>query len=548
MLTLALFLQVEAAQKLLSEAGYPDGKGFPEFELLYNMNAGHKKIAAAVSVMWKRDLGISAKLVNHEWKVYLDSLARLEFQIARRGWVPDAPDPASFLEVFAESSGNNQTGWSSRHYDALLSQASGEAVAVNRMKLLSRAEQVLIDEAPIIPLYHYANSYVVRGDVRGWEPPAWGTYTVRGVTRGEGDKPLRIAVTNLPARLDPIRAFSFDEHQVLTAVFEGLVNYDPRSHEALPGVAERWEVSGDGKTITFHLRAATWSNGYALTAGDFKNSWERALNPSTPCDYAHLLFAIKNAERIRGALAADGVLRDWAEMHDGRRAEAAVELPAQVSKRHVKGLEEALKCDVDEETRKHLDRALKEAPKRADVAAADIGIRVADDRTLVVGLERAAPQFLAMLSAAVFQPSRKGEELGNGPYRVKERFKTKLVLEPNPKYWDADRVKQSTIAFVQAEGEVAVGLFDEFEVDLLQLTGDALLAHRDRAEAVTRPVMSTYFYGFNVKKKPFDDVRVRRALSMVIDRKAICDALKGGQTPATGLVPPLFPGYERPKK
>ena len=166
-----LALDVGGAKKLLAEAGYPDGKGFPKVELLYNTNELHRIVTQAVQQMWKQSLGIQVDLVNVEWKVYLSRQSQLDYQISRAGWIGDYVDPNTFLDMWISGGGNNQTGWSNTRYDDMISRAACKLVnAGERMRLLQEAEQLLLNEAPVLPLYTYVNKGMLSRKVRGWHP------------------------------------------------------------------------------------------------------------------------------------------------------------------------------------------------------------------------------------------------------------------------------------------------------------------------------------------------------------------------------------------
>lgn len=159
------------AKRLLAEAGYPEGKGFPKLELLYNTNELHRVVTQAVQEMWKQNLGISVELVNVEWKVYLARQGQLDYQISRAGWIGDYVDPNTFLDMWVTGGGNNQTGWSNRQYDDMISRAACRLVnPAERMRLLQAAEQLLLDEAPVLPLYTYVNTGLLSRKVKGWYP------------------------------------------------------------------------------------------------------------------------------------------------------------------------------------------------------------------------------------------------------------------------------------------------------------------------------------------------------------------------------------------
>lgn len=158
---------VTEARRLLAEAGYPDGSGFPKVEILYNTSENHRQIAEAIQAMWRENLNIRVSLLNQEWKVYLDSMNRLDYEIARSGWIGDFLDPINFLECFTTNNGNNRTGFTSSHYDALIAEARRTPNPDQRLAVLQEAERLLLDEAPMIPLYFYTRTYLKAPEVKG---------------------------------------------------------------------------------------------------------------------------------------------------------------------------------------------------------------------------------------------------------------------------------------------------------------------------------------------------------------------------------------------
>ena len=160
----------ELARQLLAEAGYPGGEGFPKFELLFNTSEAHSTIAVAIQQMWKEELGIDIGLYNQEWKVYLATRKAREFDIARAAWIGDYVDPNTFLSLATSDNGNNHTGWGNENYDQLIRQAATTQDTEARFALFQKAEQILIDELPIIPIYFYVSSTLIDEAVQGWYP------------------------------------------------------------------------------------------------------------------------------------------------------------------------------------------------------------------------------------------------------------------------------------------------------------------------------------------------------------------------------------------
>ncbi len=159
-----------AARLLLAEAGYAGGRGLPPLELLYNSSANHQVIAEAVQETWRRELGVEVRLANMEQSTLLAQRRTLDYQILRSDWAGDYLDPTTFLEVFASDSSNNHTGWKNRRYDSLLYEAGRTPDPAGRLALLQRAEAILLDEVPLIPIYYYTTVRLVHPAVRGWHP------------------------------------------------------------------------------------------------------------------------------------------------------------------------------------------------------------------------------------------------------------------------------------------------------------------------------------------------------------------------------------------
>ena len=159
----------EGAKKLLAEAGYPNGEGFPTTEILYNTSEGHRKIAVALQQMWKKHLNIDVILLNQEWKVYLDTVSNHHYEIARAGWIGDYVDPNNFLDMFLCNGGNNRTRWCNPEYDQIILQQVPKAKThQQRLELFQKAETILLDEMPVIPIYIYTSNNLVHSTVKNF--------------------------------------------------------------------------------------------------------------------------------------------------------------------------------------------------------------------------------------------------------------------------------------------------------------------------------------------------------------------------------------------
>ena len=159
---------IPRAKKLLAEAGYPDGKGFPKVQLLYNTLESHKTIAETLQQMWKQNLGIDIGLRNEEWKVYLDTKKRKDFELCRYGWIADYVDPNAFLDMWLSYGGNNDSNWNNKEYDDLIALAGRTIDTAERYKVFQRAEKLLLEELPIIPIYHYTTTCLLQPSVKNW--------------------------------------------------------------------------------------------------------------------------------------------------------------------------------------------------------------------------------------------------------------------------------------------------------------------------------------------------------------------------------------------
>lgn len=161
---------LEEAQELLAEAGYPDGSGIPEFHLYYNTHENHKQVAEIIQQQWNKNLGIRVALFNQEWKSYLNTVANFNYDLARAAWIGDYNDPNTFLDMWVTDGGNNQTGFSNTRYDELIRLASRTAEPEKRLRLFQEAENILLEELPVIPVYFYVSKHMLHPSVKGRPP------------------------------------------------------------------------------------------------------------------------------------------------------------------------------------------------------------------------------------------------------------------------------------------------------------------------------------------------------------------------------------------
>lgn len=301
-----------------------------------------------------------------------------------------------------------------------------------------------------------------------------------------------------PNTLDPHLAVTAWENNIIGDMFMGLMTEDPAARP-VPGAAERYAVSEDGLTYTFTLREHCWSDGVKVTAHDFVFAFRRILDPDTAAQYASMLYPIVNAEAINA----------------GRR------------------------------------------PPR------DLGVRALDDRTLEIRFHYEVPYFaqLVMHAATYPLPRHAIEKYGknwllpenivtNGAYILREWVANDhLTLTKNPRFYAQKSVKIETVHYYPTpDAAASLKRFRGGEFDVLS---DSVAPQQTQwlkreipNELKLTPFAATKYITFNVTRKPFDDVRVREALSLAIDREILVDKItRGGERAAYSLVPPQMPGY-----
>jgi len=397
-----------------------------------------------------------------------------------------------------------------------------------------------------------------------------------------------------PKTLDPQLATGEPEHRILSAVFEGLARLEGRSLEPVPGVAESWDISGDGKTYTFHLRPnARWSDGHPVTAHDFTYSWRRLQEPSLGSEYAYIMHMVRYAQAyntheaqaaaLQGAIQT--ALNELLAKYPGPIP--AAEVRAFSSKQN---LDAVLKGTPNELLRNFLLRppgdlphavlsalpaqfelegkrrqALYEEAKRH--FGIDGGVYAKDEHTLVVELSAPTPYFLELTTFyPLFPVPRRAIEksagrnwflpdriVSNGPFRLSQwRVGDHIRLERSASYWGKNEVGLRSVDILPIENATtALNLYLTGEVDWMPeqtVPQDLAPDLRKRPDFFTGPAFIAYYYRINCTRKPFDDVRVRKALNLAIDREQITrDVLRLGQQPAKYVVPPGIHGYKQPE-
>lgn len=169
------------ARELLAAAGYPDGRGFPPVTVMSFISELNQRLLEALQQMWRRELGIEVAIELKEQRVWLDDERQRNYAISNARWIGDYVDPSTFLEMFLSDSGNNATGWSDARYDRLVRAAGAELDPARRLELYQEAEAILLEAAPIAPIYHGASTFLIHPAVRGWPPSLLGFHRYQNV-------------------------------------------------------------------------------------------------------------------------------------------------------------------------------------------------------------------------------------------------------------------------------------------------------------------------------------------------------------------------------
>jgi oligopeptide transport system substrate-binding protein len=157
----------EKARQLLAEAGFPGGRGFPDLTILFNNESIHGDVAQIIRRQWLNNLNIRMDLEGVEVKIFGQMLHSQQYSVARASWFGDYADPTTFTDKYKSDSEDNDSKWNCPEYDRLCAEAQKEMDPKKRLQLLSRAEGVLLQQAPIIPLFTYVNAYLFRPEVKG---------------------------------------------------------------------------------------------------------------------------------------------------------------------------------------------------------------------------------------------------------------------------------------------------------------------------------------------------------------------------------------------
>jgi len=382
-----------------------------------------------------------------------------------------------------------------------------------------------------------------------------------------------------PQWIDPGKCADSNGGDVIWNTFAGLVEAHPATLDPMPEIARDWTISADGTVYTFYLRESTWSDGQELTAADFEWSWKRLLDPTTASKYAYIAYPLKNAEPFNlRAFFLTGVPSDTpaetvqdfiAALAPVERVEPAVDPDGFFV--YVGGEEDEIAANREKVLTGLKDLNFNGHALQIQVADQSlVGVKAVDAETLRVELQTPIPYFLNLLSFYSFMPvprhvietfesqglnadlwTRPENIVSNGAYLLKDwKFRQYMLFEKNPRYWNAQIVRTPRIKATMVESyNTALNLYTTGEMDFpggnTQLPAE-FMDHLKKYNDFRRdPYMAAYFYWFNTKQPPMDNIKVRQALSLSVDRESIVKHVtRAGQIPTAQLVPDGLAGYQ----
>ena len=400
-----------------------------------------------------------------------------------------------------------------------------------------------------------------------------------GQTAAPTENVLRYVSGSEPQSLDPQVPTGQPEARVLMAFFDGLVEYHPKSMEAIPAIAESWEVSEDGTEYLFHLRKnATFSNGQPIKAGDFVYTFRRALSPELAAENAYLAYYVKYAEPYNSGYSfvkdKNGHFLHESDLEPG--ADPAAEAPVKpdnfgADTEFHRKMDEPMRVTVpsDEKSRtKALEKnpQLKAAIDGKDlvpVTAEDVGYEAVDDYTFRIKLLQPAPYFLGLLAHQYFrvvhpptvekfgtQWTKPENIVTSGAYRLQaHRPYDEIIGVKDPTYWDAANVHLDRIEFYPLDEQTTMlNLYKAGRIDATYNhtvpSGwiENVKSYKD--EYLLFPEASIEYYAMNTTRAPMNDIKVRQAFALAVDREALAKFRKTVK-PLVDFTPEgIFPRYE----
>src|SRR5450756_278134 len=329
-----------------------------------------------------------------------------------------------------------------------------------------------------------------------------------------------------PDSIDPAVTWGIADANVELQVFDGLTRLNNKN-VPVPAIAKSWTISKDRKTYLFTLRDASWTNGTPVTAYDFEYAWKRALTPEFAASYAYQLYYVYGGQAFNESIKVGS-----------KYYVQAVDAKGNPLTKKVGGK----------------DVPVPNMAKEIDPSK-NVGVRALNAKTLKVYLQSPTVYFLNLTAFVTLMPVCKAvvstndkwaSDLTNnyvtdGPFKLTQwSHNEKMTFVKNPTYWDKDAIKLTKITYLMVTDEsTALSMYESGQIDVGSTVPLAELPKLVASgDAKILPYLGTYFSVFNVNKKPFNDVRVRKALCLAINRKAITTSItRGGEIPALAIVP-----------
>ncbi len=180
----------DAARKLLTEAGFPDGKGFPRFTIHVNDVEAHRTLAEAIQEMWRKELGIEVGIRTEDSSVFYDTQNRMDYDVSRAGWIADFVHPITFIDMWTKGNQNNNTGYDNPQFDQMVKDAIAAESEDQRLRILEKAEQFFMDECAAIPIYWYTRQFLMHPSLKGWEPKMLDNHPYKFLDLEEAAQPV----------------------------------------------------------------------------------------------------------------------------------------------------------------------------------------------------------------------------------------------------------------------------------------------------------------------------------------------------------------------
>lgn len=444
----------EKAKEYWEKAKEEVGFDSVRFDLITNDDDTGKITAEFIQGEIEQALdGATVEIRQLPSKQKIDAQIKHEYSLSNSLWSADFPDPLDFLGIFTtDGFFANRMQYSNKEYDEIVSKGKNAETTEQAWETFKEAEQTVLDDSAIIPLYQRGKSFLQKDYVEDVIMYGYGLNTsYRYAKMNNGEKDLRTTINSDIPTLDISKATDSTSFLALGNILEGLTTFD-KEGKVVPAIAESWEQSEDGKTWTFKLRNdATWSNGDKITAKDFEYSFKRTLAPDTASQYGYLFNDIVGAE----------------DYNLGK---------------------------VDN--------------------ADNVGVKAIDDYTFQVTLNRRVNYFDKLMVFPIFYPqnevfvnanletygTNKDAILYNGPFTISEwKMEDTFTFTKNPNYREKDTVNIENVHFkISKQANTTANLYEDGQVDRIEISSEFAEKYKDSKELINFQEPAVSFIMMNV--------------------------------------------------